>query len=214
MDALRHVDPDLAAKAIRDAVSNPDAKVSTRANQLLTELGGQTAAQILMSERAKALDNYTHILGDADKDVRDHFKELMSQAKIAYWFSLAMHTVVFVIGVWLLIASLSLALSSGLDTAATWIGVGGAGASALVILLTAFYRNPLRNVRTSLNALMQVDVVFLGYVRQVNQIDATFKHMFLDARDFGTQQMTSTVTEIQKTVKEALDEIKQHISGK
>ena len=211
VDALRHIDPDLAAKAIREALSNPDVKVSARANQLLTELGGQTAAQILMNERTKALKTYTDILSDADKDVRNHFKELMSQAKFAFWLSLAMHIAVFLIGVWTLIASLSLGLSGGLNTVASWIGVGGAGASALVILLTAFYRNPLRNIRTSLNALLQVDVVFLGYVRQINQIDATFKHMFLDAADFGTQQMGATVKEIQGAVKEALEEIQKHI---
>jgi hypothetical protein len=34
-----------------------------------------------------------------------------------------------------------------------------------LVEIAAFYRNPLRNVRASLNALMQVDVVFLGYVR-------------------------------------------------
>jgi hypothetical protein len=214
VDALRHIDPDLAAKGIRDALSNPDIKVSTRANQLLTELGGQAAAQILMGERAKALDKYTDILSDADKDVRDHFKDLMWQAKFAFWLSLLMHTAVFVIGVWVLITSLSLALNRGLDTVSTWIGVGGAGASALVILLSAFYRSPLQNVRGSLNALMQVDVVFLGYVRQINQIDATFKHMFLDAKDFGTQQMKVTVAETQAAVREILEEIKKHIHGK
>lgn len=213
VDALRHIDPDLAAKAIRDALSNPDTKVSTRANQLLTELGGQAAAQILMGERAKALDRYTDILSDADKDVRDHFKDLMWQAKFAFWLSLVMHAVVFVIGVWILIASLSLALNRGLNTVSTWIGIGGAGASALVILLSTFYRSPLQNVRGSLNALMQVDVVFLGYVRQINQIDATFKHMFLDAKDFGTQQMKVTVAEIQSAVREILQEIQKHIHG-
>jgi hypothetical protein len=214
VDALRHIDSNLAAKEIRDALSNPDAKVSARANQLLTELGGQAAAQILMNERAKALDNYTHILNDADKDVRDHFKELMSQAKFAFWLSLMMHVVVFGIGVWMLIASLSLALSQGLSIVSVWLGVGGAGASALVILLSAFYSSPLKNVRTSLNALMQVDVVFLGYVRQINQIDATFKHMFLDAGDFGTEQMKVTVAEIQTTVKGILEEIQKHIQSK
>jgi hypothetical protein len=216
VDALRLIEKDsgLAANAIRDALSNPDTKVSTRAYQLLVKLGGQTAAQILMGERTKALDKYTDILGDADRDVRDHFRELMSQAKFAFWLSLGMHVVVFGIGVWVLIASLSLAINSGLNSLATWIGVGGAGASALVILLTAFYRNPLRNVRTSLNALMQVDVVFLGYVRQINQIDATFKHMFLDPKDFGTEQMKATVAEIQAAVKESLEQIKKHLDGK
>ena len=213
VDALRDIDSDLAAKAIRDALSNPDTKVSTRANQLLTQLGGQVAAQILMNERAKALKNYTDILNDADKDVREHFKELMSQAKFAFWLSLLMHIVVFIIGVGVLIFSLSLALSEGSSAVSAWIGVGGAGASALVILLSAFYNSPLKNVRSSLNALMQVDVVFLGYVRQINQIDATFKHMFLDAKDFGTEQMKATVAEIQASVKSILEEIQKHIHG-
>jgi hypothetical protein len=174
VDALRHISPDLAAKEIRDALGNPDVKISTRAYQLLTMLGGQAATQILMSERAKALDRYTDILSDADKDVRDHFKELMSQAKVSFWMSLIMHSIVFGIGVAVLIASLVVAFGGGSPTVSAWIGVGGAGASALTILLSAFYRNPLRNVRGSLNALMQVDVIFLGYVRQINQIDATF----------------------------------------
>lgn len=214
VDALRHIDPDLAAKEIREALSNPDVNVSTRAYQLLTMLGGQAAAQILMSERTKALDRYTDILTNADEDVRKHFRELMSQAKVSFWLGLAMHMIVFGIGVWALIASLLLSFRGGLGAVSTWIGVGGAGASALVILLSAFYRNPLRNVRGSLNALMQVDVIFLGYVRQINQIDATFKHMFLDARDFGTQQMQETVGEIQSAVKEILDQIQKHILDK
>lgn len=214
VDALRHIDSDLAAKEIREALSNPDIRVSTRANQLLTMLGGQTAAQILMNERARALKEYTSILSDADQDVRNHFKELMSQAKASFWLSLVMHTLVFGIGVWMLIASLLLALRGGLNEVSTWIGVGGAGASAIVVLLSTFYRGPLQNVRGSLNALVQVDVIFLGYIRQINQIDATFKHMFLDARDFGTQQMQATVAEIQSAVNAILDEIQEHIHNK
>jgi HEAT repeat protein len=214
VDALRHISPDLAAKEIRDALSDPDVQVSTRAYQLLTMLGGQAATQILMSERAKALDRYTDILSDADKDVRDHFKELMSQAKVSFWMSLIMHSIVFGIGVAVLIASMVVAFGGGPPAVSAWIGVGGAGASALTILLSAFYRNPLRNVRGSLNALMQVDVIFLGYVRQINQIDATFKHMFLDARDFGTAQMQTTVAEIQASVKDILDQIQKHILDK
>lgn len=214
VDALRHIDPDLAAGEIREALSNPDVNVSTRAYQLLTMLGGQAAAQILMNERAKALDKYTDILSNADEDVRKHFRELMSQAKVSFWIGLGMHFTVFAIGVWALINSLLLAFRGGLGAVSTWIGVGGVGASALVILLSAFYRNPLRNVRSSLNSLMQVDVIFLGYVRQINQIDATFKHMFLDARDFGTQQMQETVAEIQTAVKEILDQIQKHIENK
>jgi hypothetical protein len=211
VDALRHINSDLAATALRDALGNPDTKVSGRANELLTMLGGQTAAQILMGERTKTLDRYTSILTGADEDVRNHFGQLISQARIAFWFSMVMHTIVFLIGVGVLIGSLVLAFQQGFDTVTTLVG-GSLG--TLAVVLTTFYRNPLRNVRGSLNALMQVDVVFLGYVRQINQIDATFKHMFLETRDFGTTQMQATVSEIQSSVSKILEEIQKHIAEK
>lgn len=215
VDALRYIDSDLAAQEIRDKLSNPDIKVSSKANQLLTMLGGQAAAQILMNERAKALSRYTDILSNADRDVRLHFRELMTQAKVSFWLSLAMHSIVFGIGVGALIASLWLAFRGGLREAAAWIGVGSVGGlSALAIIIATFYKNPLQNIRTSLNALMQIDVVFLGYVRQINQIDATFKHMFLDAKDFGTKQMKETVEEIQESMQKSLEQIQSHIAGK
>jgi hypothetical protein len=211
VDALRHINSDLAATALRDALGNPDIKVSGRANELLTTLGGQTAAQILMGERTKTLDRYTSILTGADEDVRKHFGQLISQARAAFWFSMVMHTIVFLIGVGVLIGSLVLAFQQGFDTVTTLVG-GSLG--TLAVVLTTFYRNPLRNVRGSLNALMQVDVVFLGYVRQINQIDATFKHMFLETRDFGTTQMQATVSEIQSSVSKILVEIQTHIAEK
>ena len=212
VDALRHINSDLAAKALRDALGNPDPKVSHRANELLTMLGGQAAAQILMGERTKALEKYTSLLNNADEEVRKHFGQLMAQARASFWLSLAMHTIVFLIGVGVLIGSLVLALRDGFNTVTTW--VGGVGVGTVTVLLTTFYRNPLQNVRDSLNALMQVDVVFLGYVRQINQIDATFKHMFLEARDFGTTQMQATVAEIQAAVNKILEEIKKYIQNK
>jgi HEAT repeat protein len=211
VDGLRHISSDLAATGLRDALGNPDTKVSSRANDLLTMLGGQTAAQILIGERTKALDRYTSILTGADEDVRKHFGQLISQARAAFWFSMAMHTIVFLIGVGILIGSLVLAFQDGLNTVTALVG-GTVGTVAVV--LTTFYRNPLRNVRGSLNALMQVDVVFLGYVRQINQIDATFKHMFLEARDFGTTQMQATVAESQSAVSKILEEIQKHIEDK
>lgn len=208
VDGLRHISSDLAATGLRDALGNPDTKVSSRANELLTMLGGQTAAQILMGERTKALDRYTSILTGADEDVRNHFSQLISQARAAFWFSMVMHTIVFLIGVAVLIGSLVLAFRGGLDSVTALVG-GAVG--TLTVVLTAFYRNPLQNVRGSLNALMQVDVVFLAYVRQINQIDATFKHMFLESRDFGTTQMQATVAETQSSVSKILEEIQKHI---
>lgn len=211
LDALRRIDKGLAANALREALANPDTQVSQRANELLTDLGGQAAAQILLAERTKALDLYTNILTSADSEVRQHFNQLMSQATSAFWISMAMHTVIFLIGVAALTGSLMLAFNGGENSVTTW-AAGTVGVASL--LITTFYKNPLQNMRASLNALMQVDVVFLGYVRQINQIDATFKHIFLGNQGFGTKEMQETVVEIDNTVKHVLEEIEKYIMEK
>lgn len=75
----------------------------------------------------------------------------------------------------------------------------------LVTLLASFYRNPLENVRSSIAELLKVNVVFLGYVRQINQIDATFKHQFLGNSQFGVERMKATVQQIQTAMKDSLE---------
>ncbi len=211
LDALRRIDKERAANALREALGHPDIQISKRASELLTDLGGQAAAQILLAQRTKALDLYTSLLSNADTEVRQHFGQLMSQARWAFWISMGMHVVIFVIGVVALMGSLILALNGGEKSVSTW-AAGAVGVASL--LLTSFYKNPLQNVRGSLNALMQVDVVFLGYVRQINQIDATFKHLFLEPQGFGTPQMKEIVVEIQNTVSLVLEEIKKYITDK
>lgn len=211
LEALRRIDNEQAAKTLRDALNNPDTRISRQANILLIDLGGQMATQILLGERTKALDRYTRILTSADYEVRQHFGQLMSQARSAFWISQAMHTTIFLIGVAALTGSLMLALSGGENKVATWASATVGVAS---LILTTFYQTPLRNVRGSMNALMQVDVVFMGYVRQINQIDATFKHLFLETQDFGTDSMKATVTEIQNAVDKVLTDIEKHLLEK
>src|SRR5436190_11027073 len=107
-----------------------------------------------------------------------------------------MHGTIFMIGVGVLIGSTYLVFGKGLEAVQRWVGAAG-GAGALGTMLLLFYRNPLQNIRASVSSLMEVDVIFRGYIRQLNQIDATFKHMFLGGNSFGTAQMKETVEQIQ-----------------
>ena len=54
------------------------------------------------------------------------------------------------------------------------------------ILITMFFNNPRRNAREDLTTLMNVNVIFLGFLRRLNQIDATFKYAYIESRSFGT----------------------------
>ncbi len=74
-------------------------------------------------------------------------------------------------------------------------------------------KDPLANIRDSVTNLVKVNVVFLGYVRQINQIDATFKQMFLAAAGFGIDQMKLTVAQIQDSVRTTMQEVEGYLGG-
>ena len=96
------------------------------------------------------------------------------------------------------------------DTFQRFVGVGTAIGS-LGTLLWLFYKDPLKNIRGSVTSLVKVSVVFLGYVRQINQTDATFKQLFLASAGFGVDQMKQTVEQIQDSVSKTMEEIKAYL---
>jgi HEAT repeat protein len=211
-DALRRIDSKEAANVLSDNSRHPDSRVATRASHALVQLGGEEAVRTLQAQRTKALDTYTQLLGDADKQIMEQFNRLMEQAQRAFSMSMWMHGVIFGVGVVILAVSLYVALSQGFESFERYVGVGAA-AGSLGTLLLLFYKDPLKNIRGSVTSLVEVNVVFLGYVRQINQIDATFKQLFLASAGFGVEQMKQTVEQIQDSVKKTMEEVKAYLGS-
>lgn len=211
IDALRYIDGEKAAEVLTNQLLTSHPDVAKLAAEALTGLGGAEAIRTLQAQREQALQTYTTLLGDADKQIMRQFHTLMRNARLAFRVSMWMHGLTFAIGLLLLLASLYLAIrppAGEFDLARTF-GLGAGG--GIVTLLTLFYKDPLKNIGHSVNRLVKVNVVFLGYVRQINQIDATFKHMFLSPTGFGTDQMKSTVEQIQTSVSKTLVEVKTYL---
>ena len=211
-DALRQIDSKEAANVLADHLLHPDPKIATRASHALTKLGGEEAVRTLQAQRTKALDTYTELLGDADKQVMEQFNRLMEQAQRGFLMSMWMHGTIFGIGVIVLGVSLYVALSQGFETFERYVGIGAAVGS-LGTLLLLFYKDPLKNIRDSVTSLVKVNVVFLGYVRQINQIDATFKQLFLASAGFGVPEMKQTVEQIQDSVRKTMEEVKAYLGS-
>ncbi len=211
IEALRQIDDREAAKLLLEYLFHPDPAVANRASQALTALGGEAAVRTLQAQRTQAVAQYTQLLGDADQKIMLQFESLMARARLAFTVSMVMHGTIFGLGVITLLASIYIATGSGQDALERAIlGVGGAGGS-LAVLLVLFYRNPFRNITQSVINLVKVNVVFLGYIRQINQIDATFKQLFLAAGGFSATQMKETVAEIELTVHKTLDKVRLYL---
>jgi len=210
LDALRLIDKSGAANVLTEYLGHSDSKIRDRASFALVQLGGEEAVRTLQKKREEALNKYTELLKDADTNIMGQYNSLMKRAQKAFSMSMWMHTTIFSLGVLILVASLYVALSEGFGTFERYVGIGAAGGS-LGTLLLMFYKGPLENIQKSVTSLVEVNVVFLGFVRQINQIDATFKQMFLALRGFGVEQMRQTVEQIQDSVKKTMEEVKAYM---
>jgi len=213
-DALRHIDSKTATKMLSDNLLHPDQDVAQRASEALTRLGGAEALRSLQAQRAHMLNKYTELLDNADKQIMGQFDRLMKNARLAFGISMAMHSLTFAIGIALISTSIYLILKQpGNGSTGYWASILGPGVGGgIVTLMTLFYKDPLRHIGYSVNRLVKVNVVFLGYVRQINQIDATFKQMFLTTTDFGANQMEKTVGQIQESVNQTLERVQTYLT--
>lgn len=164
----------------------------------------------MQRQREEALKAYSDILKDADAQIMEQFEGLIKRARSAFSMTMWMHAVIFGLGVIVLSISLNIAMAQDFETFEQFVGIGAATGS-LTMLLTLFYRDPLKNIRGSVSNLLKVNVVLIGYIRQINQIDASFKQFFLSVRGFGTVEMKQIVEQIQDAVKETMEGVKAHI---
>jgi hypothetical protein len=93
----------------------------------------------------------------------------------------------------------------------TWIIPGAAGLFG--ILITMFFNNPRQNAREDLTTLLNVNVMFLGFLRRLNQIDATFKYAYIESRSFGTADMEQTTRQIDQAVNQTLSMAQNYLIG-
>jgi HEAT repeat protein len=208
-DALRQVDEQrvLASQLIGQEMEGADGTRAQRAQGLMLELGGWSAVQRL-SQRRLTLQSLDEMLSKSEQAVQDTFESTIRQARVNFYFALAVNIVVVIVGI--VVFGIAVAqLIDNPDQVVSWLVPGSAG--ALAVLINTTFNNPRRNARDDLTALINVNMIFLGYLRALNEIDATFKHAYMESRDFGTDDMTTTVQQIEHAVEQALAMAARHL---
>jgi len=71
--------------------------------------------------------------------------------------------------------------------------------------------DPRRNAREDLASLINVNVIFLGFMREVNQIDATFKHAYIEDPQFSAKDLAETVDRLESAVARTLAASDAHL---
>jgi HEAT repeat protein len=215
VDALRIVDPpeaELASTVLTRYIYSDDVSVKNRAEHALKLLGGEKAVQTLIGQRSEVLRSYNELLSKADEPIQELFKETMRQARASFMISQIMSLIVFGVGILAIIAGLIVAFTGGSDRVEFAFGAGTSIVGVIAVLLDLMVRDPHKRVQEATSILLRIKVIFLGYLRQIHQIDATFKHEFIEGgKDFGQKDVELTTTLIDSVVKTTMATISQNL---
>jgi hypothetical protein len=122
--ALRWMDRDAVVQQLETVMVSGHMEHQEIARHLLSEVGGSAAFQKLKA-RTKAIDQYTGELEKAEEKIRNLFETSIREAQTGFKISTVMDSVVFFVGIGLIVASAVMILVKG-GTLDKW-ATGGTG---------------------------------------------------------------------------------------
>lgn len=209
-DAIRRIDDGGDAPSYLDLeTSSLDAERASRAQKVLIQLGGIESVSRLMA-RKKVINNIDVLLASSEEVVRDDHKEIMKRAMSNFGFALAVNIVIVAIGVALTAFGIYKMFTDA-SNIAMWLPVSGGG--LILTIVQNFLKDPKDMAKKDLATLVTVNVIFLGFLRQVHEIDATFKHAYLED-DFSIDDMDKTVNKLNDTMTKTLTDVNKYLDMK
>ncbi|GHP01349.1 hypothetical protein PPROV_000010500 [Pycnococcus provasolii] len=177
------------------------------ARRLLVEMGGASAMRKI-SARSASVDAYRETVKEAEQSMQKMFAHTMADAQRGFHIALAMDVIVFVIGVLLIAASGVQAITK--DESASWAGVGAtAGGGALATMYSLLIAKPRQQVKAAVDHQMWIKMVFLGYLRELQQADQSFGRRMLEDRPMTEEELNGFKRAIQDTMTKGLIHMRQ-----
>jgi HEAT repeat protein len=203
--ALRWLNRDIVAEELETLMTTGAAKQQEVARILLSELGGTVAFEKLRA-RTDVMKQYTNLLEQTDTKIRQLFEVSVHDAQRGFNLAVGMDVTVFVLGIVLLLASAGYALFTS-GNLSNWAGIGiSGGVGVLGIVYGVLIANPRRQVRESVDHLMEMKILFLAYLRRLHQADQAYTRLLLDDKPISTEQVKLFADIVGNIMKDTLEE--------
>jgi uncharacterized membrane protein len=174
--------------------------------KLFTEMGGMQAIR-KSQQNADIREKYMSMTSKAQEKVEDMFHKSIYDAKNAFKISLYMNILVFLVGIVLLSVSGMIAIMQ--DNEANWAGVGvSTGTGFLSVVYSLFINKPSRKIRKNTNHLMRLKVIFLGYLRELTQMDQSFSKNLIDTDTISQDLLEGYVSKIKGSMTNSLEALR------
>ena len=160
-------------------------------------------------ERAEAMQVYSNALKEADDKVLRLFDTVSEQFKRYFEFSARLHLVTLTVAIILLAVSILFAfLSSEGNLFYQTFSIIGLP-SATITLIFLLIKNPLKNARQLLEYTIRVNVVFLSFVRRLQQSDLALRFVFMQSQGDDFDKVHLQIQEFQNMIDQTNEEISQ-----
>jgi len=204
--ALRWMDRDAIVEELEAVMVSGPLDQQDIARTLLSEIGGSAAYQKLKA-RTKAMDQYTSVMKDSEVKIQRLFDSSIKDAHDGFKLATIMDTVVFFLGIALIAISAGLVLSKG-GTLDNWAGIGlTGGGGVLGVIYGIMIAKPRKQVRESVDHLMQLKLIFLAYLRQLNQADQAYTRRLLEDEPLTLQEVHEFSKMVGTTMSVAVEQI-------
>ncbi|RLD05674.1 MAG: hypothetical protein DRI56_09135 [Chloroflexota bacterium] len=160
-----------------------------------------TADAELQMRRLISWNAYNDFLRDTDSRLLSQFQKSTQQLQVAFWLSIVMGVVIFILAVVFLILGVNLLYGNQSSYIGIVLSVIG-----LLVVFVLLYRNPINNIRNSTTDLAKINIILMGYVRQIGQIDMAYLQVLISSR-VDPKEMRKTIQSIQEVVEQSVDEV-------
>jgi hypothetical protein len=159
------------------------------------------------------VSQYIGVMEEAETKIRKLFEDSIVEARHGFKIAASMDIVVFGIGIFLVLASAVSILLAG-ESLDSWAGVGITGGTGLLgVVYGLLIANPRRQVKESVDHLMDLKVVFLAYLRQLHQTDQAYTRRLLEDKEFSASEVSSFTEMIGLSMTRALSELSPQLRG-
>jgi hypothetical protein len=168
------------------------------ARRLLSEMGGSYAVDKLTAQ-AQGAQRYLEVLDHSDEKLREMFEDTLKEGRRGFHVVTIMDATLFVAGLIMLGIAIALATADR-----TLIAVLTASGGIISALYGRFFAKPREQVEASVTHLAALKTVFLGYLRQLRQIDQTYARRMLDDRAPDAAEMKAFISMVGTVMNGAL----------
>jgi hypothetical protein len=165
----------------------------------------------LRKKRIEAIEAYLSFLNNINTAILYQIESYQKQMQRALLFHLASYALITISSLGLLIVGLFSAWSAGDRIFRQYFGASIVF-TGIILIFIVLSKSPIAGIRRGLIDLGRLNVILTGYIRQVNQIDASLIQVLYNSPEQSIEEMDKTLVYLRRSVGQVLDEVDQTIS--